>query len=489
MDDEILTLTQEQLAELKKRFLHSSTIEEKSYVRVSEDRMQAYLYLAEPDEDQGNYDIDFLKDMLAAEGVMEGYLENRLKAMAKKGVYQREIVVARGKEVREGEDGRYELFFTPDAVMKAPEIRPDGSVDYSSVTMLQSVNVGDKLAIYHNAIAGEDGFTVDGRILKSKVVKEQRPLRGRSIERKGDTYYATNAGKIELKNGQIDIRSVHEIPGDVNLSNGGRLEFFGDIVIGGSVGTGCIIRAGRNLIVSGVVEGADIFAGGDIVLKRGAQGNMKGQIRCRGNLNANFIEQCEVTCESDVNANYILNSNITASGKVVVNGQKSSIIGGRVSGLKGVEVGYIGNDAEVITTVHAGYEREIFDLYSASVEKEKELKEKLQDVLEKMTIMIKKKQFQGGASGNNLQVLNDKKDEYFKQLDNVEADIERYQTRIEQGKHSKVNVSGTVYRGTVISIEDCTKRFTGDVQYSSFRCLHGEVVTESYSGTQNVARA
>lgn len=487
MDDEILTLTQEQLAELKKRFLHSSSMEEKSYVRVSEDRMEAYLYLAEPEDDQPGYDLESLKDMLLSEGVMEGYLEHRLKAMAKKGVYQREILVAKGKEVIHGEDGHYELFFSPDEVMKSPEIRPDGSVDYSSVTMLQSVNVGDKLAIYHNAVAGEDGFTVDGQILKTQVVKEQRPLRGRSIRKEGDVYYATDAGKIELKNGQIDIRNVHEIPGDVNLSNGGKLEFFGDIVIGGSVGTGCLVRAGRNLIVSGVVEGAEIFAGGDIVLKRGAQGNMRGQIRCRGSLHANFIEQCEVNCESDVNANYILNSNITCNGKVTVNGQKGGIIGGRVSGLKGVEVSFIGNDAEVLTTVHSGYEREIFDLYSQAVEKEKELKEKLQDVLEKMTIMIKKKQFQGGASGNTLQLLNDKKDEYFKQLDAIEADILRYQERIENGKHSKINVSGTLYRGSIVSIEDCMKRFSGDVQYSSFRALHGEIVTEVYSGTQKYA--
>lgn len=482
MDEEILTLTQEQLAELKKRFMHSSVLEEKSYVRISEDRMEGYLYLAEPSEERSNYTVDELKELLMEEGVMDGYLEHRLKAMAKKGVYQREILVARGKPVIEGEDGHFELFFTPDEVMKSPTIRPDGSVDYTSVTMLQSVKAGDKLAVYHSAVAGEDGYNVLGRTLKCKVVKELRPLRGRSVRKDGDEYFATNAGKIELKNGQIDIRSVHEIPGDVNTSNGGRLEFFGDIVIGGSVGTGCIIRAGRNLIVSGVVEGADIFAGGDIVLKRGIQGNSKGQVRCRGNLHANFIEQCEVSSESDINANYILNANISAGGKVIVNGVKGSIIGGRTSGLKGVDVCTVGNESEVPTIIHSGYEREVFDLYAAAVEKEKEIKEKLQDVLEKMTILIKKKQFQGGASGNTLQLLNEKKDEYFKQLDTVGADIEHYLQRIEKGKHSKINIYGTMYGGTVVSIEDCNKHFSGIMQYSTFKCIKGEIVSETYSG-------
>ena len=64
MDEEILTLTREQLAELKKRFLHSSMLQEKSYVRISDDKMEAWLYLAEPSEAEEKYKIDSLLDML-----------------------------------------------------------------------------------------------------------------------------------------------------------------------------------------------------------------------------------------------------------------------------------------------------------------------------------------------------------------------------------------------------------------------------------------
>ena len=85
MDEEILTLTREQLTELKKRFLHSSMLQEKSYVRISDDKMEAWLYLAEPSEEEEKYKIDSLLDMLRQEGVEEGYLMPRLVAMAKKG--------------------------------------------------------------------------------------------------------------------------------------------------------------------------------------------------------------------------------------------------------------------------------------------------------------------------------------------------------------------------------------------------------------------
>lgn len=485
MDEEILTLTREQLGELKKRFLHGSSIQEKSYVHISDDHMEAWLYLAEPSEETGQYKVDALLDMLRAEGVTTGYLMPRLVAMSKKGVYQREILVAEGKEIVEGKDGYYEYFFTPDEIMEAPTIREDGSVDYGSMSMLQSVRAGDKLAEYHEAVAGEDGYKVDGEILKSRPVKELQPLRGLSIERRDNLYFAKAAGKIELKNGNIDIRTVHEVSGDVDLSTG-RIEFFGDVTISGNVSAGVVIRAGRNLVIEGTVESAELFAGGDIVLKRGVQGNMKGKVRARGSIYANFIEQCDVNAEGSVEANYILNANVKAGSKVVVSGKKGSIIGGRIFALRGVDAFNLGNTAEVRTIIHAGYEQEIFDRYSRCVEREKALKEKLEDILEKMEVLIKNKQFQGEAAGGSLLMLNSKKDEYFKQLDEVGEEIERCQERINKGKGAKINAEGVTYKGVILSIESYSKQSTGELQYVTYRCIRGEIVSEPFTRANTV---
>ena len=479
MEEEILTLTREQLAELKKRFLHGSMVQEKSYVRVSDDRMEAWLYLAEPSETGERYRVDELLEMLRAEGVTTGYLMPRLVAMSKKGVYQREILVAKGKAVVEGKDGFYEYFFTPDEIVAAPTIREDGSVDYSSMSMLQSVKVGDALAEYYPAVGGEDGYDVEGNVLKSSMIKELQPLRGLSIERRGNIYYAKAAGKIEMKNGNIDIRTVHEISGDVDLSTG-RIEFFGDVTISGNVSAGVMIRVGRNLVIEGTVESAELFAGGDIVLKRGIQGNMKGKVRSRGSIYANFLEQCDVNAEFNVEANYILNANVKAGGRIVVSGRHGSIIGGRVAALQGVEAYQLGNPAEVRTIVHSGYEKEIYDRYTRCVEREKELEEKLQDVLERMDELIKRKQFQGAASGNTLVLLNGKKDEYFKQLDEVREEIERCRVRIEKGRGTRINAEGTTYKGVILSIESYSKPAPGGIQYTTYRCIGGEIVSEDY---------
>ena len=479
MDEEILTLTREQLGELKKRSLHGSGVQEQSKVRISRDQMEAWLYLAEPSEGRGKYTPDELLDMLRVDCVTAGYLMPRLVAMAKKGVYQREILVARGKDVTDGNDGYYEYFFTPDDIKTGPTIREDGSVDYSSMSMLQSVKEGDALAEYHPAVAGEDGYTVVGRVLKSRLVKELQPLRGMSIERRDNTYYAKTAGKIELKNGSIDIRTVHEIPGDVDLSTG-KVEFFGDITIGGSVSAGVMIRAGRNLIIEGTVESAELYAGGDIVLKRGVQGNLKGKIRARGNVYANFIEQCDVTAESNIEANYILNANVKAGSKILVNGKKGSIIGGRTFGLQGVTAYNLGNPAEIRTVIHAGYEQEVYDRYSALVEKEKEMRERLGDIVEKMEMIIKQKQFKTEAGNRNLLVLNGKKDEYFKQIDQIKKETEACTAVMDKGRGAKINAEGVTYKGVILSITGFSKQATGEIKYVTFRCTRGEIVSEPF---------
>jgi len=479
MDEEVLTLTKEQLAELRKRFLHGSRTQEESYVRITDDHMEAYMYLSEPSDENQKYKVDDLLELLRKEGVTTGYLMPRLVAMSKKGVYQREILVAAGKEVIEGTDGYFEYYFSPDEIAEAPAIREDGSVDYGSMSMLQSVQAGDLLAEYHLAVSGEDGYTVTGEVLKCVPVKELQPLRGMSIERRENGYYAKTAGKIEMKNGNIDIRTVHEIPGDVD-STMGRIEFFGDLTIGGSVGAGVKIRVGRNLVIEGTVESAELSAGGDIVLKRGVQGNMRGKVRARGNIHANFIEQCDVSAEGNVEANYILNANVRTGGKIIVRGKRGTIIGGKVSALQGIEAYQLGNSVEVKTHVQAGYEKEIFDRYTRFAEKEKVIEEQLNDVLSKMEDLIKNKQYQGGPDGVSLLDLNKKKDEYFKMLDEVREELDNCQERISKGKGARISVEGNTYNGVMLSIDGCNKQATEGIQYVSYRCIQGEIVAEAY---------
>ena len=238
-----------------------------TYLKVDEDEMAAWLYLMPP-EPEVEYRKQDLIDYLNQKGVVEGLHQSNLSAIIKKKVYNREILVAKGREIQDGKDGYFEYLFTPEEY-GVPKIREDGTVDYTNMSALQNVKAGDKVAVYHPAKQSVDGCTVLGNIMPGKLYHDLPPMRGKGIRREDEAYYAQSDGKIEVKDGKIDIQNVHEISGDVDMIIG-KVEFFGDIIIYGNVEEGVTIRAGRNIEIHGSTSLANLYAGGDIILSRGS---------------------------------------------------------------------------------------------------------------------------------------------------------------------------------------------------------------------------
>ena len=388
-----------------------------TYLRVEEDEMSAWLYLAPPDHGQ-EYSKAELETFLQRKGVTHGYHSSNLSAMVKKKVYDREILVAQGVLCQEGQEGWFEYLFSPEEY-RVPKIRADGSVDYASMNALQNVRKGEKVAIYHYAVQGVNGYTVTGTELKAKPVRDLPPMHGKGILRENESYYAQSDGKIEVKDGKIDIQNVHQISGDVDAIIG-KVEFFGDVIINGNVESGVVIRAGRNIEVHGTTGGAALYAGGDVILTRGIQGGSR--ISARGNVFADFIENTTVECGGTVQANSILNSNVMAKDKVITTGRRGAIIGGYTHGLKGIEAICAGNDAEIKTMTEALRTKKVRGL-NGNVTAESKL-----------------------AEWNKL------KDEYFAQLDKCGREQESLEEIIEKSKGAYIRVDGNLYRNVIISI-------------------------------------
>lgn len=459
-----------------------TNLAEGTYLRVEEDEMAAWLYLAPPDAGQ-TYTKRDLEKYLERNGVVKGYHSSNLSAMIKKKVYDREILVAKGAEIKPGTDGYFEYLFSPEE-HSGPKILEDGSVDYSSMSALQNVHKGDKVAIYHYAEQGENGYTVRGGEMKANPVRDLPPMRGKGITRENGIYYAQSDGKIEVKDGKIDIQSVHEIIGDVDAIIG-KIEFFGDVIINGNVDGGVVIRAGRNIEIHGTTGAATLFAGGDVMLSRGIQGG--GKIAARGNVFAEFIENTTVEAGGLVQANVILNAKVIAKDKVITTGKRGAIIGGYTHALKSIEVMTAGNDVELKTILHCGYDPDSFDRLLETRRKESELKEKLSKLVDTMTEALREKRTRGvntaRSTENSLVEWNNLKDEYFAELDKVGKEREELETNMEEGRDSYIKVDGNIYRNVVISInaEQMTlDRNTCFMRYSADRgVIEGTVIVHN----------
>lgn len=464
----------------------SQTIQTKlaegTYLRVDEDEMAAWLYLAPPAEGQ-TYTKRELERFLQQHGVIRGYHSSNLSAMVKKRVYDREILVARGAEVKPGTDGYFEYLFDAEGGGK-PKIREDGSVDYSSMSAVQNVHQGDKVAIYHYAVQGTNGYNVLGGETKADPVRDLPPMRGKGIIRQNADYFAQNDGKIELKDGKIDIQNVHEIMGDVDAITG-KIEFFGDVVINGNVEGGIVIRAGRNIEIHGTTGAAVLFAGGDVLLSRGIQGG--GKISARGNVYAEFIENTTVEAGGIVQSNVILNANVSAQDKVITAGKKGAIIGGFTHALKGIEAVTAGNEVELRTILHCGYAPESFDRLLEARRRESETREKLSKLVDAMTEALREKRMRGAntsrATEASLSEWNALKDEYFAELDKITQEREALENTMEQGRGAYIKVDGNVYRNVVIQInaEQMTlDRNTCFMKYSADKgIIEGTVIVHS----------
>ncbi|MBR4758773.1 MAG: DUF342 domain-containing protein [Lachnospiraceae bacterium] len=356
-----------------------------TYVRITGDKRQAWLYLAERADGAG-YQKDDLLHILADNGVVYGINHSALVTMCKKSVYHREILVAEGDEPVEGSDGYYEFTFDIQSGKAKPVIREDGSVDYQSMKAVNSVEAGALLATYHHAIPGKDGKDVFGNVKTVPLVRELQAADGRGVYRgidDPDKYYAEKSGKVEFAAGKLSIVNVLEFSGDVDQLTG-KLEFFGDIHITGNVEAGTLIRAGKSLTIDGVVESADLYAGGDIILKRGIQGNQKAHIAGRGSLYADFIEHSYVKMEGDILANYILSSYISTQGQVKLTGKKASIIGGNIYAMMGVSCNVLGNPKEIKTAVASGISQEMYDENERIQQTLKEVRDKIQQIREEV---------------------------------------------------------------------------------------------------------
>lgn len=464
--------------DLGEDFFEEPEEEHKSYVVVSDTDDAAWLYLVAK-ENNAPYTKDELVALLHENGVVAGINEDNLIAMVKKKVYDREIKVAETVAPVPGKDGYYEFLFDINGAVKKPAIREDGSVDYQSMNMVNSVQAGTPLAKYHPAEAGKPGTNVRGVEIPVDAVKNLPTLKGKGVATTPDdpnTYIATQEGKIHYMDGQISINNIHKIEGDVDQLIG-KVEFYGDVLISGNVAAGTVIRAGKSLTIEGTVEAASLSAGGDIILKRGIQGNQKAKVVCKGTVFADFIEHTEVRAGGNVEANIILNSKIEAEGKVILTGKRGTLIGGNVHGTKGIECKELGNDVEVKTIVHAGCQPDILMKHKRLLKEKEDIKSSMKS-LDERVMEVATKVKAGSMSPmleKQLVLLRDEKKDLDEKLAACQEDLDYVMAYMKNARGAKISVDGKLYRGCVICVDQCRMPVERDTMFMEYRNISGMI--------------
>ncbi len=393
--------------------------------------------------------IDIVK-----EKIKYGLNEEKLRKIINNREYNKKFLIATGKKSEKGKDSKLVYKFECDNEYK-PEILDDGKVDYKNLNLINNVKKNDLLVEKIPYTKGENGRTVFGEIIQAKPGKDKTIKYGKNVYLSEDNtkLYASLDGQVALLDNKIVVHKIYEVPANIDNSTG-NINFNGSVVVNGNVKTGFKIKATGDVIIYGVVEGAQIECKGNIIIKRGIHGHQKGELYSESNIDSKYIESCNIVANGDVKAEAIMHSNVKSENDIIVNSGKGLIVGGKCSAKNEIIAKTIGSTMETKTEIEVGIDPDLKlkyeELYKSINQTENNI-----DKLNKSIIILNKLLKKGNIAEDKkrklVTMLKTRKslDEKIKILKKEYLQIE---TQIKLMSEGKVRAKQVIYPGIKISI-------------------------------------
>ena len=278
--------------------------------------------------------------------------------------YCTDYPIAKGTPVKEGTDAFITYFFNTDNRIR-PTLNDDGTVDFHNLNLVNHCKEGELLAELTPEVRGEPGMNIRGAEIKPRDVKRAQLSYGLNIQLSEDRLRLTSKvnGHVNLTGGRVFVSDVMEV---VNVDNStGDIEYENTVVVQGNVNSGFSVKTKGDIEVRGTVEGANLEAGGNIILQRGINGMGKGTLKAGGNIISKFMENCTAEAGGYIETNSILHSHVTAGTDINVMSKKGFITGGSVTALSTIRVKTLGSSMGADTSVTVGVNPEVLSRIGA----------------------------------------------------------------------------------------------------------------------------
>ena len=415
---------------------------------ISADKMEAFILVTEKGT---RIRKDRLLLSLEEKGVKSGIDYAALDRLEKQGADNNMVILATGKRPETGADGWYEFFFDIN-IKKEPKLLEDGSVDYQNIKWFEIVRKGDVVARYHEPELGTPGRNIMNEEVPAKKGRELKHLTCKGVTLLPDkkTYVAATDGKIEYKGDGLEVTDILILDSVTQAT--GNVQFNGSVYVRGEVGDGTIIRAEKDILVDGFLEGASLEAGGDIILRKGNNGGGRGKLVAQGSVMGRFFERANVKAGKHINANYCLNSELWANGRIEIAGKNGILAGGNAYAAQGISAFNIGNAAGIATCVSVGGEDPFIAESNALEEKLRSAERELE--LLKNAYADFRRKYPPEVRNNNPVYLKVEDSIYAKNLE-----IEKLHKRQEEltkerdrADQIKIVIRGNLYQGVQVNI-------------------------------------
>ncbi|HLA41332.1 MAG TPA: FapA family protein [Candidatus Glassbacteria bacterium] len=450
---------------------HRVIVPPKIDVRVSADKMKAFLNVAQPGEPSPVTE-DNLKDSLARHGIVKGIIHKNFDRILDEMLIGQEMLVAEGEPPKDGKDGLLRNLVDSKSTNPEDCIDPLGRVDFKKMRQGNIIEKGEVALEIIPPTSGVAGYNIKGEILPPKPGKEADAPISPDLAVNPDNPLQY----IALKNGVLKrdftIDEVNFINGHIDFSTG-NIEYERSVVVKGDVKTGFYVHCGGDVEVRGCVEDAEVIAGGDVVVKQGFLGSDKGLIKGR-NVTLGHVKQQKVYASADINlGGEAFHSYLQAQGYIKALGVRGIVIGGTLIAGKGIEISNAGNARQIRTVLAVA-------LTEATLKDEDYLaglKVKLEKT-RKAVNMLEAVEKQHGLSIEKMEtfvsLLGTKK--YIEaEIDKTDKRIESDISRMISEEKPYIRVSRTMYPNTTVQIGRMKRVMTAELRNKRFCFLNNSI--------------
>lgn len=404
---------------------------QRTRVTVSRDALTAMLVLHAPNPGEPDLTLEEIHADLAKAGVTFGVDEEAIAAALQANTLNTPIQIAKGVAPIKGENAKFAYAFDP-SNNHCPFEDKLGHIDYKQLNFIQNAAKDQILATKTPPTAGVAGKNVYGEDVPALAGRDL-PFRSgvnTCVSEDGLTLHAAASGAIVYKAGEISVKDVMVISGDLD-HNVGNVECLGSLKVTGDIKAGYSICADGDLEVNGNVEDSTILVKGNIMIKGGFFGNSAGVLHADGNITVKFAEGQRITAGGDITVGgELINCNVIAKGSVFVKGKRGKIIGGEVRAEKEIRAAVLGSDAGTFTVLAVAFDADMMRQYyqiSKEVARLKADSQRIKDAL----YGLYRLQMDGKLSAGQAEALK-KLEAFQKDLPTNLESLEKQKSEIEE---------------------------------------------------------
>lgn len=354
------------------------------------------------------------------------------------------LIIAKGTQAIDGNDGDITYTFN-----NCTKVERSQHWNFRDVMRIPTVKQGDQLAEITLPTEGRTGKNIYGKPIPARKGKKIKPLAGNNVKFVEDTlsYYAMMDGQVSVTDARIEVNEVYEIHEDLSMKTG-NIDFIGSVIIHGDVPTGYQVNAGADIKVYGLVEAANIVAGGSVYISEGFAGMQKGRIEAEEDIHIGYINQGNVIAKNNVFVEHsILHSSSRAGGSIFC--KKGNIIGGHLTVGNSIEAKDIGNRLNTETRIKF-HENETLQKQEA-LEQDRE---ELQHTLDQLTLIgdkLKRESVQDAKQRITLLRQRNSQQKVLNQLKEIDLKLSKLEESFDQQQQPELKVRNVLYPNVTIA--------------------------------------